>query len=207
MDEHIQKHERHSLRHSLRHSYLVILVFLPLSHVESHAVRTAPGFIPCLSSFLSHLFTIYIPFINIQCIFNLLPFLPLDYVFPYFPGMLIVISVCDLLRMYFFLIPYSFFHVFPLRSPYRNYSPCLLPIFISVPDLPLIPHSFSIYALAVPNLFTISPVSSSFMSHVFPRLSQFIPHFFPLPFTPPVICDFIPHFRSLDVFAIYSIRF
>lgn len=121
--------------------------------------------------------------------------------------MLIVISVCDLLRIYFFLIPYSFFHVFPLRSPYRNYSPCLLPIHISVPDLPLIPHSFSIYALAVPNLFTISPVSSSFMSHVFPRLSQFIPHFFPLPFTPPVICDFTPHFRSLDVFAIYSIRF
>lgn len=98
MDEHIQKHERHSLRHS----YLVILVFLPLSHVESHAVRTAPGFIPCLSSFLSHLFTIYIPFINIQFIFNLLPFLPLDYVFPCFPGMLIVISVCDLLRIYIF---------------------------------------------------------------------------------------------------------
>lgn len=96
----------------------------------------------------------------------------------------------------YFLIPDSFFHVFPLRSPYRNYSP-----------LPLIPHSFSIYALAVPNLFTLSPVSSSFMPHVFPRLSQFIPHVFPLPFTPPVIYDFTPHFRSLDVFAIYSIRF
>lgn len=82
MDEHIQKHERHSLRHS----YLVILVFLPLSHVESHAVRTAPGFIPCLSSFLSHLFTIYIPFINIFNLYSIyclfFPLIMFSHVFP-----------------------------------------------------------------------------------------------------------------------------
>ena len=193
-------------RYDKHSSFHVFHVFHCLMSSESHAVRMAPGFIPGLSPFLSHRFTLF---------FSLFFFL--DTVFP---ACLIdfnrLFSICDLLPTYSFPIPHSFFvyrpfvlqELFPFFVVNFPFGPRLF--FMIFPWLnihsPSMPSSCLAYS-------PLSPVSSLFISSWFLRYApcislsyQSIPHVFPLPFTPPVICVFTPHFFSIDVFTIYSIR-